>query len=208
MLKPLFSVACAMLIACASTSAFAVIDLTNFDDGTTQGWDATGSTVAVTSTTFDNAIHATTGDYALNLFMPPAAGFQWAMQLDNNDYPDLQNWIVSHPIVEADVSWTTSEWSTDPDGEWNRWDTISINSDAGWIQTSDSDMTDSGNPGAPGSWDPTNFGDSHHAYDQLGSEQLHCWKGSYDSKFRLLPIEHVGEFRRQVRHWQWLQLLD
>lgn len=161
MLKKMCFMAIAALIACSATTSFAQIDLTNFDDGTTQGWDSNSGDVIITSTTFDNTIHATTGEYALNVFNSPAVGFQWGMILDNNDYPDLQNWIVSHPMVEADVSWKTSEWSSDPDGAWNRWDAAAINSDAGWMQTNDSLMSDSANPGAPGGWDPFNFGESH-----------------------------------------------
>lgn len=159
MLKRLCSFAVVAL--CTATTFAQTVDLTNFDDGTTQGWDATGSTLAVTSTMFDNAIHATTGDYALNVFMPPSANFQWALQLDNNDIPNLGQLLASYPIVEADVSWTTSEWSSDPDGQWNRWDQASINSDLGWLQTNDSLMGDSANPGFPGSWDVTNYGTDH-----------------------------------------------
>lgn len=161
MLKRMCSLSVVALIAVSTTTAFAQIDLTNFDDGTSQGWDATGSTLAATSTMFDNAIHATTGDYALNVFMPPAANFQWALQLDNNDIPNLGQLLASYPIVEADVSWTTSEWTVDPDGQWNRWDAASINSDLGWLQTSDSLMSDSANPAFPGSWDPVNYGTDH-----------------------------------------------
>lgn len=158
MLNRTCALATAALIACTAATSFAQIDLTNFDDGTTQGWASNSGSVIITSTNFDNSIHATTDSYSLNVFVSPAAGFQWGMILDNNDYPDLQNWIVSHPIVEADVSWKTSEWSSDPDGAWARWDQAAINSDAGWMQTNDSLMSDSANPSYPGSWDPVNWG--------------------------------------------------
>lgn len=161
MMRKMCVLAAAALVACNAATGFAVIDLTNFDDGTTQGWASNSGSVIITSTTFDNAIHATTGDYALNVFVTPAAGFQWGLTLDNNDFPNLQNWIVTNPIVEADVSWKTSEWSSDPDGSWVRWDQAAINSDAGWMQTNDSMMSDSANPGFPGSWDPTNWGADH-----------------------------------------------
>jgi hypothetical protein len=161
MLNRMCILAVAILTMCAATTGYAVVDIGNFDDGTTQGWEATGATLAATSTDFDNAIHATTGDHALNVFMPPAANFVWALQLDNNDIPNLGALLASNPMVVADVSWTTSEWNSDPDGVWNRWDASSINSDIGWRQTADSDMTDSANPGFPGSWDVNNYGDSH-----------------------------------------------
>lgn len=161
MMKKMCFMALAVLVACTASQGFAQIDISNFDDGTTQGWASNSGSVIITSTTFDNAIHATTGDYSLNLFVAPAAGFQWAITLDNSDIPGLQSRITKNPILVADVSWKTSEWSSDPDGAWVRWDQVALNSDAGWMQTNDSMMSDSANPSSPGGWDPVNWGDSH-----------------------------------------------
>lgn len=159
MLKRICSVACAVLL-CAATS-FAQVSLTNFDDATTNGWASNSGSVIITSTNFDSATHATTGSHALNVFALPGAGFQWAITLDNNDIPGIQSLIVDNPILEADVSWTTSEWSIDPDGQWARWDQVAVNSAAGWMQSNDSMMNDPANPGFPGSWDRTNWGATH-----------------------------------------------
>jgi hypothetical protein len=136
--------------------------LSDFDDGTTGGWASNSGSVLITSSNFDSAIHATTGTNALNVFVFPPGGFQWAMILDNNDVPNLKNLIVANPILEADVSWKTSEWSFDPDGSWARWDQISLNTAAtGALFTNDSHMTDSANPSFPGSWDQFSWGATH-----------------------------------------------
>lgn len=150
--------ACALAMTCAGATSFADISLTNFDDGTTNGWASNSGSVIITSTNFDSAIHATTPSNALNIFAFPSAGFQWAIILDNNDIPNLQGLIAANPILEADVSWTTSEWSIDPDGVWARWDQVAVNSAAGWMQTNDSMMSDAANPSFPGSWDQFNWG--------------------------------------------------
>src|SRR5690606_35644297 len=143
------------LIATAVTSiaigaaAQAQIIISDFDEGTTSGWAATDGGI-LTSTTHDNTIHETSGDYALSVFQAPPGAFHWALQLDNSDIPNLQNLIVANPIIVADVSWTTSAWDgADPGEDWVRWDNASINSDAGWMQTSDADMSDSANPSFP-----------------------------------------------------------
>ena len=162
MLQKLSAVACAVAVICTASMGYAQIIISDFDDGTTQGWAVPGESadfVILNSVTYDSDIHATTGDHALNVFMDPAAGFRWAMTLSDASLKDL---IVSHPIVEADVSWRSDEWSSDPDGTWVRWDKASINNAAtGWQEAGDPMMTDTANPGFPGSWDPVNWGDSH-----------------------------------------------
>lgn len=162
MMKTMCFWLCAVALTCLATTGFAQIDIGNFDDGTTNGWQAnSASVIALTSTDYDSAIHATTPNNALNIFVAPAAGFQWAIVLDNNDVPNLGALIAANPILQADVSWRTDEWSSDPDGTWARWDQIAINSAAGWMQTNDSMMSDSANPGFPGSWDAQNWGADH-----------------------------------------------
>lgn len=162
MMKTMSFWLCAVVVTCTATTGFAQIDIGNFDDGTTSGWGINSASVlALTSTDYDSAIHATTPNNALNLFVAPAAGFQWAIQLDNNDIADLGSLLAANPILQADVSWRSDEWSSDPDGTWVRWDQVSINSAAGWMQTTDADITDSANPSSPGGWDPVNWGASH-----------------------------------------------
>lgn len=162
MMKTMCFWLCAVALTCTATTGFAQIDIGNFDDGTTSGWGAnSASVINLASTDYDSAIHATTPNNALNLFMAPASGFQWAIQLDNNDIANLGSLLAANPILQADVSWRSDEWSSDPDGAWVRWDQVSINSAAGWMQTVDADITDSANPGSPGGWDPVNWGESH-----------------------------------------------
>jgi|GEM_PF-4381111 len=162
MLKRIFSLGIAVAVAIAAHSTgFAAVNIGDFDDGTTQGWEAQGAVTAITSTNFDSATHATTGSNSLNVFVPAGGQFIWGLRLDNDDIPTLAADLLANPILQADVSWTTSEWTTDPDGEWSRWDTISINSDVGWMQTNDSMMTDAANPAEPGTWNVTDFGASH-----------------------------------------------
>jgi hypothetical protein len=161
MMKRICGLACAIFLSCTATTSFAIVDLTNFDDGTTQGWASNSGSIIITSTSYDSGIHATTGTNSLNVFAFPSAGFQWAMVLDNNDFPNLASWLISNPVIEADVSWKTSEWSIDPDGSWARWDQVAFNSGAGWKQTNDSMITDAANPSYPGSWDQTYWGATH-----------------------------------------------
>lgn len=151
----------AALLCSAAAPSWGDIQLGDFEAGL-DGWEATASSL-LTPTNFDAGIHVTKGSQSLNVFAPAGGGFQWFMQLDNNDIPNLaQRFINNNAKIYADVSWKTSEWTTPPsDGEWARWDTVSINSDLGWIQTADAQMTDAANPAFPGSWDPVNFGADH-----------------------------------------------
>jgi hypothetical protein len=161
MMQKLSALACAVVVTCTATMGFAQTSIGDFDDGTTSGWAANSGSVIITSTNYDSAVHATTGTNALNLFLSPSAGFQWAIQLDNNDVAGLPALIAANPILVADISWRTDEWTIDPDGAWARWDQVAVNSAAGWKQTSDADMIDPANPGFPGSWDPNNWGATH-----------------------------------------------
>jgi hypothetical protein len=160
-MKKLAALACAVVVTCTATMSFAQTSIGNFDDGTTQGWASNSGSVIITPTNYDSAIHATSGSNALNLFVNPSAGFQWAIVLDNNDIPGLPALIAANPILEADVSWRTDEWSFDPDGNWARWDQVAVNSAGGWMQTNDSMISDPANPLFPGSWDRTNWGATH-----------------------------------------------
>jgi hypothetical protein len=158
MLQKLSAWACAILVTCTTATLCAQVEISNFDDGTTQGWAAANGSI-ITASDYESANHATTGSHALNVFMPPSSGFKWAMVLSD---PTLGQKILANPIIEADVSWTTSEWTIDPDGAWARWDQAALNYDGSpWLQTNDSYMSDSANPSYPGSWDPVNWDTTH-----------------------------------------------
>jgi hypothetical protein len=87
---------------------------------------------------------------------PGGAGFAWALQF--NDVATAEELSSTH-LLQMDVYWDASEWTDEGADGWARWDQASLNSDAtGWTQTSDANITDSANPGAPGGWDPTNWG--------------------------------------------------
>jgi hypothetical protein len=158
MMQKLSALICAVAVTCTASLGYAQISIGNFDDGTTQGWAAANGSI-ITSTNYDNAIHATTGTNALNVFMPPSAGYRFALVLDT---PALAAMILTNPILEADISWKSNEWSIDPNGSWVRWDQAALNYDGSpWLQTNDSLMQDPASPAYPGSWDPVNWGATH-----------------------------------------------
>ncbi|RIK72316.1 MAG: hypothetical protein DCC67_19445 [Planctomycetota bacterium] len=163
MLQRRFLLAVAAL-AVTAAPAWAQIVIGNFEGGT-DGWAATSGTgIYPDNSPGYGGFFATNGSYALNLLAPdlasnpPSGTFRWSMQLDNNDIPNLGALFAANPILIADVGFRTDEWA-DPDANWARWDTASINNNVtGWKQTSDANMDDTSNPGFPGGWDQTNFG--------------------------------------------------
>jgi hypothetical protein len=149
------------VLCCAAVPSWGDLLLGDFEGGSMDGWANTGgANYTLTPTNFDSALHATLGESALNVFAAPGGGFVWLMQLDHNDIPNfVQRFLNNGSKVYADVSWKTSEWSFDPDGDWARWDNSSINSNGGWMQTNDALMTDTNSVNV-GTWDQTNFGAS------------------------------------------------
>ena len=173
MIRACFSlVAIAVLICISAATGYGVV-IGNFEGGTTDGWDAAFNLTQAGSGLFpDNspgfgAAAATTGTYALNLYSPPVQGvsnnFRWSMVLDNNDIPTLGALLISNPLLKMDVTWIHSEWEPSPPSgqDWAKWDTVAVNDTTGWEQTGGAQISDTGNPGFPGSWDATGFPGVH-----------------------------------------------
>ena len=171
MLRRTVSFAMASLLLAVAAPAKAQIVIGDFEGGSLNGWVATGGTLiyADDSPGYGGEFASQGTSWSLNLLAPdltagpPAGTFRWSMQLANyaaGAPANLGALLAANPILEADVGWRLDEW-TPSNGNWARWDTASINSDVGWRQTNDSHMSDSANPGFPGSWDVSNWGAIH-----------------------------------------------
>jgi hypothetical protein len=167
MMSRRFACLFAVIAACAISTAHAqsVIVIGDFEglaNGTPspEGW--IGQNGAVT-TSFNNppGFGATTGTGAMSVVT--GTNFVWAIRLDNAARPTLGADILSHPILKADVTWVTSQWTDSTPGDttdnWAKWEKVAVNDNTGWQE---SPLTiDAANPGFPGSWDSVNFGATH-----------------------------------------------
>jgi hypothetical protein len=173
--KFLFPCATALLVATGAATSWGQVVLGDFAGGSDDGWgpqgDATIASDNFYSTDGDPATNvATDGDgYALNIADAGGSAF-WVLQLDHNDVPNLGAAILANPLLKADVSWVTDEWPDNTPGDngddWAQWHKVAVNSNLGWQEYGPdtgpvNELTDSANPGAPGSWDIHGFGRSH-----------------------------------------------
>lgn len=159
----------AILVACAAAAAQAqsVIVIGDFDGlpnntASPQGWiGQNGATTASFNSPPAPAGVATTGTGAMSV--ATGTNFVWAIRLDNNARPTLGADILSHPILKADVTWVTSQWTdstpADTTDNWAKWEKVAVNDNTSWQE---SNLTiDAVNPSFPGSWDSVNFGATH-----------------------------------------------
>ena len=155
----------AMLVATASAAARAesVIVIGNFEGqanntDSLEGWTGQGGAVAKV---FNNPQTATSGTGALSLVT--GTNFIWGLRIDNNARPTLGADILSHPLLRADVTWVTAQWSDSTPGDttdnWAKWEKLAVNDNTGWQENPIS--SDPVNPGFPGSWDSVNYGAVH-----------------------------------------------
>lgn len=160
------------IAAASATMAEGQVVIGNFEGGSLDGWGPSfgGTQVQLFP---DNspgygAAFATNGTYALDVLAyaatpgTPSGSFRWSLEFTDGDLPNLAQIFAANPIVAADVSWRTDEWSADLDGVWARWDKASINNSvSGWQEAVDAQMDDTVNPSFPGSWDQANYGATH-----------------------------------------------
>jgi hypothetical protein len=162
----------------------------DFEGAIESGWNVTAGSGAVSSD------WASTGTSSFKL-TPAASGFAWAVQF--NDLTTAQKLASTH-LLRLDVHWESAQWQPDTGNEgWVRWDQGSLNSDTGgWGQTSNANITDSGNPSYPGSWDPNNWGASHtrtltYNFTGLGNTPGGAW-GQFNLSYNFGNIETIGSF--------------
>jgi hypothetical protein len=159
MSKRLLSAFAVLLTACATANAQSTILLGNFEGtpntGQTDGWTGQNGT---TLQNFNFPSAATLGSGAMSVVA--GTNFIWCIRLDNNARPTLGADILSHPLLKADVTWVTSQWTdstpSNPDDNWAKWDHVAVNDNTGWEQKPATG--DTSNPSFPGSWDTNNYG--------------------------------------------------
>jgi hypothetical protein len=160
MMKRMCSVAMVVLLVCTASLGFAqVVTVIGDFEGASNDYDGWSVNNGIgTSTSFDSAIHATSGSQALSVFSNSGVSgagnnFNWAITYGGP-------WPARAPVaILADVSWKTSEWS--PNTGWAQWKELAVNSElGGWVQLNSGPVSDTSNPGSPGGWDPSNFGES------------------------------------------------
>lgn len=162
----------------------------DFEGALEGGWLVTGGTGEISTD------WSSTGTSSLKV-TPGGAGFAWALQF--NDVATAEELSSTH-FLQMDVYWDSSEWTDDGADGWARWDQASLNSDAtGWTQTSDANITDSANPGAPGGWDPTNWGETHmrtltYDFTGLGFDATGATWAQFNLSVNSGAIEGVGSF--------------
>ena len=158
--------AVAIVYAAATANAQSVVVIGDFDGlpnntDSPQGWHTDFDNGAGTAIEFHFPTAVTTGDGALSLVT--GTDFKWSLTLDNGARPTLGADILSHPLLMADVTWVTSQWTdstpADTTDNWAKWEKLAVNDNTGWEESPVSN--DPVNPGFPGSWDSVNFGASH-----------------------------------------------
>lgn len=145
------------VMSLAATTSYGQILIEDFEGGLGDFFlnDDDGGTVLLGT----NANPSGTGDGAW-IFDPNPGSFLFVLGTDGVSGSDF----VQHQTVTADVTWVASQWTgSDPNtaAAWARWDKMAINSDGGWFEAADAQMTDTENPSFPGSWDPVNWGETH-----------------------------------------------
>jgi hypothetical protein len=175
-------------VAAATTLQGQVIG--DFEGSLDPGWVVTAGTGTPVTT------WASSGSYSLQV-TPAASGFAWGLQF--NDIPTVDKLTSSH-YLQFDVYWDSSEWLPETGGDaWVRWDIGSLNSEAGWQQITDAEITDPANPSYPGSWDPFNWGATHQrtlTYDftGLGYDVSGATWAQFNLSYNLGGAETIGNF--------------
>ncbi len=83
-------------------------------------------------------------------------GWWWTLMLTCSD--EQLEALKANNFFSLDVTWVTNDWTGE--GTYAGVDTIAINADGiGWNQV-DGPVDDTSNPGSPGDWNKTDFGDS------------------------------------------------
>ena len=164
MLKKIITVAAAGLVSFAmlSSQASTTVVIGDFEGagtGQLDGWSVTGANSVFAGDDI-GAIWSSTGNGAMAIIANSDNAFQWQIQYTDIDVISqlASSGIAGGARIEADVYWLTSDWNGTG---WARWDTMSMNSNQGWLQLNDSNMTDVQNPSSPGGWDTTSWGASN-----------------------------------------------
>lgn len=151
------------LIACAvlSPALQAEVVIGDFESGSLDGWQPWASEVTLVPSNLDSDLHATRGTYALNVQIDLGELYVNGPWLSEVDLPGFRQLFIANPIVAADISWKTSEWSSDPDGLWSRWFAPVLNIQGEFYTLDDSMYYDPVFPEFPGYWQQYLFGEEH-----------------------------------------------